>query len=135
MKRNYKFERTYLKCFVKSSKLFWLYITIFLLIFITMSNSTELVGYKSYTGNIKGKEVVVKTETPISLLDNKLYIYTDKNREVLVSDTRSIEYGDGKMYFILNKEQKQMDGNVTVEIAIGKKTLLQSIISKVRIEK
>lgn len=135
MKRNYKFERTYLKCFVKSSKLFWLYITIFLLIFITMSNSIELAGYESYAGNIKGREVVVKTDFPISLLDNKLYIYTDKNREVLVSDARSKEYGDGKMYFILSKEQKQMDGNVTVEIATGKKTLLQSIISKVRIEK
>ena len=123
MKRNYKFERIYLKCFVKSSILFWLYITIFLLIFITMSNSIELAGYELYKGNI------------ISLLDNKLYIYTDKNREVLVSDARSTEYGDGKMYFILSKEQKQMDGNVTVEIATGKKTLLQSIILKVRIEK
>lgn len=135
MKRNYKFEKAYLKWFVKSSKLFWLYITIFLLIFIIMSNSIELTGYESYKGNIKGKEVVVSTDSPISLLDNKLYIYTDKNQEVLVSDVKSTEYGEGKMHFLLSKEQNQMDGNVTVEIATGKKTLLQSIISKVRIEK
>ena len=135
MKRNYKFERTYLKCFVKSSKLFWLYITVFLLIFIIMSNSIELAGYGSYKGNIKGREVVVTTDSPIRLLDNKLYIYKDKNQKVLVSDVRSTEYGDGKMYFILSNEQKQMDGNVTVEIATEKKTLLKSIILKVRIEK
>jgi len=100
-----------------------------------MSNSIEVAGYESYTGNIKGREVVVTTGSPISLLENKLYIYTDKNQEVMVSDVRSTEYRDGKMYFLLSKEQKQMDGNVTVEIATGKKTLLQSIILKVRIEK
>lgn len=134
MKRNYKFERAYLKYFVKSSKLFRLYITVFLLIFIAVSNSIEITGYEPYTGNIRGKEVVVETGAPVRLSDHKLYVYTDKNREVLVSDAGSIEYEDGKMYFILSREQKQMHGKVTVEIATERKTLLQSIVSKMRID-
>lgn len=135
MKRNYKFERIYLKCFVQSSKLFCLYIVVFVLFFVIMSNSIELAGYELYKGNIKEQEVVVTTHAPIRLLDNRLYIYRDKNREVLVSDVSTMEYRDGKTYFVLKDEQKQMKGNVTVEIATGKITLLHSIISKVRIHK
>lgn len=135
MKRNYKFERIYLKCFVQSSKLFCLYIVIFVVFFVIMSNSIELAGYELYKGNIRGSKVVVTTHAPISLLDNRLYIYTDKNQEVLVSDVSTMEYGNGKTYFVLKDEQKQMKGNVTVEIATEKMTLLHSIISKVRIHK
>ncbi len=135
MKRNYKFERIYLKYFVKSSKLFCLYVVIFLLLFIIISNSIKIVGYGTYKGNIRGSKVVVTTHAPISLVENKLYIYMDKKQEVLVSDVKTMEYRDGKTYFVLNDEQKYMDGNVTVEIATEKMTLLYSIISKVRIHK
>lgn len=135
MSGNSKFTKLYLKYIVKSQALFYLYIGVFLVLFGGISSGISLQVRSNYEAVANGNVIEIVSEEEIDFLDNKIYVYTDKNQMVLPFHVGAAEYREGIMYFTVEKNQEAVNGEVSVEITTGSKSLFQAIFSKAGINK
>lgn len=131
MKNRKKMTSGYLKYVVKSPIVFYIYVIIFLLLFLLMTNAISVDRRTSYSAIVDKGQVQIVNETELELLDKRIYVYTDKNQEVLTLVVSSIEFGDGIISFILEQDQDILSGIVTVEAVTERSTLFHKIFSEV----
>lgn len=128
--RNRKFEKWFLKLFVKSFMLYYSYLLLFILIFLISSHKLMLDVRGTYNATIEGNEVRVVCDSQIDYIEDKIFVYKDRDQEVYVSEIISSEYKNGIMVFHINKEIDNINGEVILEITTEKKTLLERIFAQ-----
>lgn len=125
--RNRKFEKWFLKLFVKSFMLYYSYLFLFIFIFLISSHTLLLDVRKTYNATIEGNEVRVACDSRINFIEDKIFAYKDRNQKVYVTDIISAEYKNGIMFFYINKGMDNINGTVIIEVTTEKKTLLDRI--------
>lgn len=135
MSGNSKFTKLYLKYIVKSQAIFYLYVGFFAVLFVIVSSRISLQVRSNYEAVVNGNVIEVVTDTEIDFQDDKIYVYTDKNQRVLPLSVSSAEYQEGIMYCVVEDMQEAVNGEVSVEITTGSKSLFQAIFSKAGINK
>lgn len=129
-----KITKLYLKYIVKSSKLFAVYVGIFIAVFLIMTMGLKLEIRTSYDAEMNGQEIKVLSEEKIKLTDKQVYVYIDRNQEVFPMEVSHTDYKNGAMYFYLNNNQNKIFGSATLEITTQKRSLFESIFTKAGVQ-
>ena len=127
-----KFEILYVKYLIKRMAFFNGFLLVFLALFLGMGLSLQLEVYASYPADVEGGQVVVWAEATLEPIDQRLYIYANRNERVYRGKWEEIYMEDNVTIIIPDQSNNlhSLAGGVTVELAVGKQSLLGRIFAK-----
>ena len=126
-----KFQQLYVKYLIKNPALFYGFIALFLAVFFGLSLTIKLDVVKTYPASINGSIVSVEGANAESILGNKVYYYTNRNERIYKSEaTNVIDDGGYLSIAIKGNEQGEVSGAISVDLVVGKQTLLERIFVK-----
>lgn len=129
--------KLYVKYMVKSQKIFYGYIMLFIILFVVISYKIELQVRSTYEGVLEENTITIKSDDVMNYLGKTIYVYTDKNQKVSSFNIISSEYQDGTMFFKIvdyTTDSSVAGGSepVFVELTTGKRMLFQAIFGESR---
>lgn len=126
-----KFQQLYVKYLIKNPVLFYGFMALFLAVFLGLSLFIKLDVVKSYSASINGNIVSVEGANTELILENKVYYYTNRNEKIYKSEAIDVSYSGGNLSIVITgNEQGEVSGGISVDVIVGKQTLLERIFLK-----
>ena len=120
-----------IKLFVKSSILFYVFLFCFITFFLYLTSSLKLDVRKTFNGVIDDGVLIIQSTKKISKIDDAIYIYKNKNHKVIKATIIDESFQNGCMHYCINmNELEETTGGISVDIIVGKQTLLEKIFIK-----
>lgn len=120
-----------IKFFVKSPILFYLFMLCFITLFFYLSSSLQLDIRKTFSGVIDDGVLIIQSTEKICKTDDTIYIYKNKNQKVIKANIIDESFQNGSMFYSVDvSESKKLTGVISVDIIVGKQTLLEKIFIK-----
>ena len=98
-------ENLYVKYIVKSTKLFYICLIIFVFFFIIIGINMKLDVKKSFLAQLKENRLSIDINEPINIKNKKIYLYKDKSKQVVKDKIKKTFYENGKQYIEISKSQ------------------------------
>jgi hypothetical protein len=124
-----RFQRLYVKYLIKNPTLYYAFLGFFVAVFLGLSLTIRLDIVKSYPATARGSVITVETAENIGLHGNKVYYYTSRNEKINLATIVKSDYADGRLNLFIS-ETDRLSGEVTVDLIIGRQTLLERIFVK-----
>ena len=114
----------YVKYFIKSPMLFYVFLLVGVMLFLYLSLSLQLDVVEHATANISGDTVIVAGEW--ELTSNAIHLYTDRNDIVHRLNVTNVTFSGGNTLFSVDNPNN-LYGEFEVDIAVGTQTLFHRI--------
>ena len=125
-----RYQKIYVKCFIKKSLLYYSFLGIFIIIFIVSAILIKVNVMNTYSALWENGVIIINVED--SSLENteEIYFYKNRNEKIFRVKVMRIEIKNGRTYlYCTNKNWEVEMGQVTVEAVVGKQSLLERIFS------
>jgi len=123
------FQRLYVKYLIKNPALFYGFIALFLAVFIGMSLTIKLDVVKSYPAKLTGNMIIVEKSDVTSTSYDCIYYYTNRNEKIYKAKVAGSFFDGGSLIINLIKNEETV-GDITIDLIVGKQTLLERIFVK-----
>lgn len=120
-------ENLYVKYIVKSTKLFYICLIIFVFFFIIIGINMKLDVKKSFLAQLKENRLSIDINEPINIKNKKIYLYKDKSKQVVKDKIKKTFYENGKQYIEISKSHNELKDKVTIEVVTSHDLLLKRI--------
>ena len=126
-----RYQKMYVKFFIKKSLLYYSFLGMFIIIFIVSAVSIKVNVINTYSAVWENDVIILNVENSSSLENiEEIYFYKNRNEKIYKEKITRIEVKNGSTYLYFSNETKEKGKNqVTVEVVVGKQSLLKRIFS------